>query len=85
MNKNSGLPEEMEKYIKNALNEIDSKMMTDPEIQTNWASVCATYTFYVHLFGSSDKKLLKQLWETSKKVCWFILCQWNIDNCNVIL
>lgn len=70
MNKNSGLPEEMEKYIKNALNEIDSKMMTDPEIQTTWASVSATYTFYVHMFGSSDKKLFKQFWEISKKVCF---------------
>ncbi|XP_046682962.1 WASH complex subunit 4 isoform X1 [Homalodisca vitripennis] len=64
----SGLAEEMDKYIRNALIEIDNKIMTDPEVNTSWASVCALYTFYVHLFGSSDKKLFKQFWELSKKI-----------------
>ncbi|KAG8329873.1 hypothetical protein J6590_077175 [Homalodisca vitripennis] len=58
----------MDKYIRNALIEIDNKIMTDPEVNTSWASVCALYTFYVHLFGSSDKKLFKQFWELSKKI-----------------
>jgi len=57
--KNSGLSEEMDKYIRNALNEVDTKVVTDPEVQMTWASVCTLYTFYVHLFGSSDKKLFK--------------------------
>lgn len=66
--KTSGLSEEMDKYIRNALSEIENKVMTDPEVQTAWANICVTYTVYVHLFGSSDKKLFKQLWEISKKV-----------------
>ncbi|XP_054280077.1 WASH complex subunit 4-like [Macrosteles quadrilineatus] len=66
--KNSELSEEMDKYIRSALNEVETKVLTDPEVQMTWASVCTLYTFYVHLFGSSDKKLFKQFWELSKKV-----------------
>lgn len=65
--KNAALAEEMILYIKSMLYELETKQNTDPEVLQSWARLCALYVLSVTLFGTSDKKLFKQLWDLSKK------------------
>jgi hypothetical protein len=75
ISKNVALAEEFNSYLRNAITDLEMKTADhlDPEHLILWVKLSAVYILNFNLFGTSDKKLFKQLWDLNKKVIWFCL------------
>lgn len=72
--RNSRLGEELQLYLKNMLSRLENKDLDFNQMINHeemlWIKVSCLFVLNCHLFGLHDKKLLKQIWEVSKKhVC----------------
>jgi hypothetical protein len=75
INKNVALVEEFNSHLRNGVTDLEVKVAEhlDPEHSRLWVKLSALYILNFNLFGTSDKKLFKQLWDLNKKVIWFCL------------
>jgi hypothetical protein len=75
ISKNVALAEEFNSYLRNAIADLEMKTaeQLDPEYLMLWVKLSALYVLNFNLFGTSDKKLFKQLWDLNKKVILFCL------------
>lgn len=72
--KSSKLGDELQLYLKSMLTKLETKELDVNQMINHqemlWIKVNSLFILNYHLFGLTDKKLLKQMWEVSKKyVC----------------
>lgn len=74
--KNGKLCNEFNLYLKTAAQDLESKSLQqmDHNQLLKWARLCCVCVFSVHLFGSTDKKLLKVFFDLCKKFHSVTLC-----------
>ncbi|KAK7791494.1 hypothetical protein R5R35_008848 [Gryllus longicercus] len=70
VSKNSALADEFFLYLKNSVNDLDTKASErlDSNYLLSWVKLSALYVLNFQLFGTADKKLFKQLWDLHKKI-----------------
>jgi UDP-N-acetylglucosamine:LPS N-acetylglucosamine transferase len=70
ISKNVCLAEEFNAYLRNAITDLETKTAEQlhSEVLLLFVKVSALYVLNFNLFGTTDKKLFRQLWELTRKV-----------------
>uniref|UniRef100_A0A1B6CFX9 WASH complex subunit 4 N-terminal domain-containing protein n=1 Tax=Clastoptera arizonana TaxID=38151 RepID=A0A1B6CFX9_9HEMI len=66
--KHAVLADEFSLYIKTSCSRLEMNILANKDVMSSWLKTCATYVLSIYLFGSTDKKLFKYVWEISKKI-----------------
>ncbi|GFG31853.1 hypothetical protein Cfor_02661 [Coptotermes formosanus] len=70
ISKNVCLAEEFNAYLRNAITDLETKTAEQlhSEVLLLFVKVSALYVLNFNLFGTTDKKLFRQLWELTRKI-----------------